>query len=104
MPGEIDNERGNSLIARWRVLASRRLDHLVELYQSGRWKLYHEEASFLQMVQEARATLKRWEALAPPDPVLDKTVEADVAPMEEDLRDADVSADGVATKDDLRKS
>ncbi len=70
---------GRSLVARWRVLAQQRLDHLIELYQSGRWKLYYKEQDFLAMVQEARGALKVWEQLAPPDPVLDKPVEVALA-------------------------
>ncbi len=70
---------GRSLVARWRVLAQRRLDHLIELYESGRWKLYHKEQDFLALVQEARSALHVWEQLAPPDPVLDKPVEVALA-------------------------
>lgn len=100
-----DAERGRKLIARWRILAERRLEHLIELYQSGRWKLYHEESAFLQMVQEARGALKAWEVLAPPDPVQDKPVEAAIAQAEGNLPEVDVGlANGVAAKDDLRKS
>ncbi|RTL49709.1 MAG: TIGR03809 family protein [Bradyrhizobiaceae bacterium] len=70
---------GRSVVARWRILAQQRLDHLIELYESGRWKLYHKEAEFLAMVQEARAALKVWEQLAPPDPAVDKPVEVALA-------------------------
>lgn len=104
MTNPSDADRGRSLIVRWRILAARRLDHLVELYQSGRWKLYHEEAEFLQMVQEARAALQTWEALAPPDPVQDKTVEIAIAQTADDAPGAVVSTDGVAAERDLRKS
>ena len=104
MSNPSDADRGRSLIARWRILASRRLDHLVDLYQSGRWKLYHEEAEFLQMVQEARAALKTWETLAPPDPVQDKTAEIAIAQIADDEPVVGVSTDGVAAEHDLRKS
>jgi uncharacterized repeat protein (TIGR03809 family) len=104
MTNPVDTERGRSLIARWRILAQRRLDHLVELYQSGRWKLYHEEKEFLEMVQEARAVLKTWEALAPPDPVHDKTAEVAIAQAADDAPGALASADGVAPEHDLSES
>lgn len=104
MTNPVDTERGRSLIARWRILAQRRLDHLVELYQSGRWKLYHEEKKFLEMVQEARAALKTWETLAPPDPVQDKTAEVAIAQAADDLPSVNVSADSVDPEYDLRKS
>jgi uncharacterized repeat protein (TIGR03809 family) len=104
MTNPSDADRGRSLIVRWRILASRRLDHLIDLYQSGRWKLYHEEAEFLQMVQEARAALRTWEALAPPDPVQDKTIEIAIAQNADDEPGAVASTDGVAAEHDLRKS
>ena len=104
MTNPSDADRGRSLIGRWRILASRRLDHLVDLDQSGRWKLYHEEAEFLQMVQEARTTLKTWEALAPPDPIQDKTAEVAIAQTVDYVPGAGVSTDGVTREHDLRKS
>jgi len=70
---------GRNLVTRWRILAQRRLDYLVELYQNGRWKLYYTESNFLETVQEARANLKVWQNLAPPDAVADKTVEVAIA-------------------------
>ena len=104
MTNPSDADRGRSLIARWRILASRRLDHMVDLHESGRWKLYHEEAKCLQMVQEARAALKTWETLAPPDPVQDKTAKVAFAQTMHDVPGADVSADDVTPERDLRKS
>lgn len=103
MTNPSEAERGRSLIARWRILASRTLDHMVDLHESGRWKLYHEEAQFLQMVQEARVALKTWETLAPPDPVQDKTAEIALAQAADDVPGG-VSTDGVTPEHDLRKS
>lgn len=70
---------GRSVVARWRILAQQRLDHLLELYESGRWKLYHTESDFLAMVHEARTVLKVWQDLAPPDAALDKPIEVAIA-------------------------
>lgn len=67
--GTIDH--GRNVVTRWRLLAQRRLDRLVQLYETDRWKLYYQEQDFLKMVQEARAALKTWEKLSPPDPVQD---------------------------------
>ena len=98
-------EHGRKIIVRWRILAERRLDHLIELYQSGRWKIYHEEAEFLRMVQEARAALKVWQALAPPDPAQDRGVEIDIAQDEGAPPKAAAGlANGVSAQSDLRKS
>ncbi len=99
-----ETDRGRSLIARWRILASRRLDHLIDLYESGRWRLYHEEAEFLQMVQEERAVLETWEALAPPDPSKDKVAEIAVAQIADDALGVGLSPNGISPERDLRKS
>jgi uncharacterized repeat protein (TIGR03809 family) len=74
---------GRSLVTRWRILAQRRLDYLVGLDESGRWKLYYSEGNFLEIVQEARANLTTWHKLAPPDAVLDKPVEVAIAQEEQ---------------------
>ncbi len=103
MTNPSDSERGRSLIARWRILAERRLDHLVELYQSGRWKLYHEESEFLKMVQEARSALASWEALAPPDSAKDKAAAVAIAQAADDAHGI-ASADGITPEHNLRKS
>lgn len=101
-------ESGHCVVARWRLLAERRLNHLIELYESGRWKIYHDEAEFLAMVQETRAALKTWEMLAPPDAVKDKPAEVAVVKSEERVVLASPfvglpSANGVIAKNDLRK-
>lgn len=96
-------------MTRWRILAQRRLDYLVELYQNGRWKLYYTEANFLETIQEARVNLKVWQKLAPPDAVMDKTVQVAIAQEEHtDLGTARslpqlTLLDGVRSEHDLRK-
>ena len=102
-------DQGRSVVVRWRMLAERRLNHLVELYESGRWKLYHSEAEFLDLVKEARAALKAWETLAPPDAARDRPVEIAVAQQAERVTPASPfvapsSADDVGAEDDLGKS
>lgn len=104
-----DADQGRSVVVRWRMLAERRLSHLVELYESGRWKLYHSEAEFLGLVKDARAALKAWEMLAPPDDVRDKPAEVAVAQQAERMTLASpfvapLSADDVGPEGDLRKS
>jgi uncharacterized repeat protein (TIGR03809 family) len=58
-------EQGRSVVVRWRLLAERRLNYLISLYETGRWKVYYAEPEFLKVIQEARAALKTWEQLAP---------------------------------------
>jgi uncharacterized repeat protein (TIGR03809 family) len=70
-------ESGRSVVVRWRMLAERRLKYLIELYESGRWKLYYNEPEFLKIVREAHTALKAWEALAPPETERDKPAEVE---------------------------
>lgn len=70
--GKDMTEQGRSVVVRWRMLAERRLNYLVELYESGRWTVYYKEPDFLKAVQEARGALKAWEQLAPRETVSDE--------------------------------
>lgn len=107
-------EQGRSVVTRWRMLAERRLSYLVELYETGRWKAYYKEPEFLKVIQEARAALKTWERLAPPDLVQDKPVEVAIAQKANAGQgNATVlaspfigmpSAHSIESKDDLRKA
>ncbi len=102
-------EQGRSVVVRWRLLAERRLNYLINLYETGRWKLYYAEPEFLKIVQEARAALKTWEQLAPPDPVQDKPVEVAIVQTENaTLLPSPFSelpsAKGIEAEDDLRKA
>ena len=102
-------QAGRSLVVRWRILAQQRMDHLIELYQTGRWKRYHKESDFLEMVQEARAALKMWEQLAPYDEALDKTAEIELAQeslqAEDEVSPAfDTLLSGIVAEYDSRKS
>lgn len=102
-------EQGRSVVVRWRMLAERRLNYLISLYETGRWKVYYAEPEFLKVIQEARAALKTWEQLAPPDPVQDNPVEVAVAQVENGTVLPSPftqlpSANGVEAKSDLRKA
>lgn len=102
-------EQGRSVVTRWRMLAERRLNYLVELYETGRWKVYYQEPEFLKVIQEARAALKTWEQLAPPNPVRDKPVEVAMEQAANSAIPASPfigmsSTHGVKAKDDLRKA
>ena len=58
-----DVARGRNLVARWCNLAERRLEHLTELFESGRWRRYHTELEFLENIQEAKAAVETWRDL-----------------------------------------
>ncbi len=58
-------KRAGDLVARWRDLAEQRLEHLIELYQSGRWQKYYNEADFLKQIREVVAAIEAWKQLVP---------------------------------------
>jgi uncharacterized repeat protein (TIGR03809 family) len=49
---------------RWRDLADRRRSYFIELYESGRWKLYYSEADFVVRLREVVQAAEKWEKLA----------------------------------------
>src|SRR4051794_9956252 len=63
MAQRADVARGREIIERWCVLAEQRLDHLTELFESGRWRRYHSEVSFLENIQEAKKAVETWRQL-----------------------------------------
>ena len=52
------------LAARWCVLAEQRLEHLSEMFETGRWRRYHSELACLENIQEAKRAVQTWRALA----------------------------------------
>jgi uncharacterized repeat protein (TIGR03809 family) len=40
--------------------ARRALNHLVELYDSGQWRLLYKEDAFAEAVRQARQAVDRW--------------------------------------------
>ena len=64
MAQRADVARGREIIERWCVLAEQRLEHLTELFESGRWRRYHSERSFLENIQEAKTAVEAWRKLA----------------------------------------
>jgi uncharacterized repeat protein (TIGR03809 family) len=55
----------NSVAHRWRDLAEKRRLHLLELYDSGRWRHYYSEREFHAAMRDAVNATERWSALAP---------------------------------------
>jgi uncharacterized repeat protein (TIGR03809 family) len=53
---------GQVRVAELQLFAARRsLEHLVEMYNSGRWRLYYKtEQAFLSVVREQREAVDRW--------------------------------------------
>ncbi|WP_167770424.1 TIGR03809 family protein [Bradyrhizobium niftali] len=52
------------IAARWCALAEQRLEHLSEMFETGRWRRYHSEIAFLENIQEAKRAVQTWRAIA----------------------------------------
>jgi uncharacterized repeat protein (TIGR03809 family) len=63
MTYRLDVARGRDIVGRWCALAEQRLDHLTELFETGRWRRYHSERAFLENIQEAKAAVELWREL-----------------------------------------
>jgi uncharacterized repeat protein (TIGR03809 family) len=59
-----DVARRHDVMARWCALAEQRLEHLTELFETGRWRRYHSELAFLENIQEAKAAVETWRDLS----------------------------------------
>ena len=57
------------LVGRWCTLAEQRLQHLTDLFESGRWRRYYGERAFLENIKEAKKAVETWRALASGQPV-----------------------------------
>lgn len=64
MTHRLDVACSRELCERWCALAERRLAHLTELFESGRWRRYYTEHSLLENFREAKAAVKMWDALS----------------------------------------
>ncbi len=64
MTHQLDVTRGRDVAARWCALAEARLEHLTELFETGRWRRYHSEHAFLENIQEAKAAVQTWRDLS----------------------------------------
>jgi hypothetical protein len=73
MANRTDAARGREIVARWCALAEARLEHLTELFESGRWRRYHSDVSFLENVQEAKQAVETWRDLLRREASLDNS-------------------------------
>lgn len=73
MAHRTDVARSHEILARWCALAEARLEHLTELFESGRWRRYHSERAFLENVQEAKRAVETWRGLLQREASLDNS-------------------------------
>jgi uncharacterized repeat protein (TIGR03809 family) len=52
---------------KWLALAERRRANLVDLYDTGRWRLYYSEGELVSRMREAIGLSEGWARLADPD-------------------------------------
>jgi uncharacterized repeat protein (TIGR03809 family) len=64
MTQRLDAARQRDIVARWCRLAEQRLQHLTELFETGRWRRYHSELAFLENIQEAKSAVEIWRGLS----------------------------------------
>ena len=64
MTQRLDVARGRDVLARWCNLAEQRLKYLTELFESGRWRLFHSETAFLENIREAKSAVQTWRDLS----------------------------------------
>jgi uncharacterized repeat protein (TIGR03809 family) len=73
MAQRADVTRAQEILDRWCALAEQRLEHLTELFETGRWRRYHSELSFLENIQEAKKAVETWRSLATREAALDNS-------------------------------
>jgi len=73
MAQRVDAARAQEILDRWCALAEQRLEHLTELFETGRWRRYHSELSFLENIQEAKNAVETWRSLATREAALDNS-------------------------------
>jgi len=66
MPGQIPRCMPAEITRKGRELAEKRRAHLVELYDTGRWKHYYTQDQFLARMREAISLAETWERFAKP--------------------------------------
>ena len=50
-------------VSRWRKLAEQRLEHVTDLFVSGRWQRYFNEPEFLEIVRQTKEAVAAWRRL-----------------------------------------
>jgi uncharacterized repeat protein (TIGR03809 family) len=67
MTHRTDEAPRREVIARWCTLAEQRLNHLTEMFESGRWRRFYTEVAFLENIKEAKSAVETWRSLSTPD-------------------------------------
>lgn len=54
------------ITGKWHDLAEKRRAHLIDLYETGRWKHYYSESQFVALMRETVQLADDWSRLAAP--------------------------------------
>jgi uncharacterized repeat protein (TIGR03809 family) len=73
MANRTDVAKGREIVERWCALAEARLEHLTELFETGRWRRYHSEVALLENIQEAKRAVETWRDLLQREAPLDNS-------------------------------
>jgi uncharacterized repeat protein (TIGR03809 family) len=57
---------------KWLDLAERRKAHIIELYESGRWRHYYTEAQLAEEIRAAITACDEWEKIVGRSPLANK--------------------------------
>ena len=55
-----------TITRKWRDLAEKRRAHFVDLYESGRWRLYYGEREFVALMRDTVRLAEDWSQLVQP--------------------------------------
>ena len=69
MTHQLEAAAGRAVAVRWCTLAEQRLEYLTELFETGRWRRFYTELSFLENIQEAKTAVDLWRDLSSREPV-----------------------------------
>lgn len=81
MTQPFDEQRYLNVLARWRMLAQRRLADLTQEYESGRWRRYFSEAEILPLLHEAKKSADVWIKISPPSDNAPAVAAPDMRPL-----------------------
>lgn len=96
MTDRTDEAPHREVIARWCTLAERRLNYLIELFESGRWRRYYTEAALLEDITNAKSAVKMWRNLSTPHLTRDSAATPELAQDAVAIESTPALAQGVA--------
>jgi uncharacterized repeat protein (TIGR03809 family) len=61
------------LADRWKALTQARLEYLINLFESGRWRRFYSEADLMENIREAKLAVETWRGLSTGEASLDNS-------------------------------